>query len=263
MPPPRLVALFGLACVAATGGPQAELPSVTDILEHVRVASGTRPDSFRETTEQSSSGLARHTVLVESGADFREDTDEGPFHTERGRFGGQAWRQNRNGETILQAPDPGLVAPESTVDVVQRIASPVDGFVVSSFDAHGYGTRRYVEAATWHVVREDVVRASGTRVTQYDDFRTIDGYTLAFHTTSTDGHPENDREKRVTAFGAATVTPGEIAIPPSRRSFVEFPAGTRTVVLPVGKPHRAEETVLSWYGRSITSGARPIFDLTI
>jgi predicted aspartyl protease len=214
-----------------------DVPSAAALLERVRAAEGTPLASYREVTDATSEGLSVRSVSLHAGSDYVTTRDEGPFHLASGSYHGHRWRQNANGETIPLEPDPGLVAPESYGAVVTRISKPVDGYLVSSLNARGYGTLRYVEAGTWHVVRRDVIGATGTRVTTYDDFRTVAGYTVPFHWTVTDGHPEDDAEFRETELIPLTVTEAELAIPKSRRALVEFPAGTTSISLPVSEKH--------------------------
>jgi hypothetical protein len=224
---------LALALTALSVRAQERLPTPAELKAHVEAARGTQPVSSREVDETRQGGLVVHSVLVTAGDDYREDEVNGPVDTSSGRFGGQRWRQNANGQTVLEQPDPGEVAPERRVASVSRIATPVDGYVLSNLDAHGLGTKRYIEAATWHVVREDDIRVSMTRVTTYDDFRTVAGYTQAFHQKMTDGHPENDLETRIVSFDPAPVPRSAVAIPDTRRVLVEFPAGKTSVMLPV------------------------------
>ena len=231
-----LFCVFALACgdPAAAAVPGAVTVTADAVLAHVRAASGSVPHAYREVVDATESGSVTRIVTVRAGDDVRETFDQGPLHAERGTVGGQAWSQNDNGETVLERlpEDTGTdaAAPASSV---ARVATPVDGYVLSSVDASGYATRRYVDRTTWRVLRSEEERASGMRVTMYDYFRTVDGYTLPFHAVESDGHPEDDVDRRVVAFGAATVAPADVAIPPSRTSFVAFPPGKAIVQLPV------------------------------
>ena len=227
-----LFARSALPAVAADA-----LPTVDEIQAHVRAAAGPRVPNYREVTDATAHGIATHSVSIHSGRDYRTDVDAGPLHTAHGSVGGQSWHQNENGETVLTAADPGFAVPDTFVGTVARIASPVSGYVASSSDPRGVGYKRYVDAATWHVVRIDAVRPSGTTVTTYDDFRTVDGSTRPYHLSSTDGHAENDVDSHVTSFAAEPVDHNALAVPKARRTFVEFPAGTSVVDLPAREVH--------------------------
>jgi hypothetical protein len=230
----RPFALLLAACFVASGLPAFAdaLPTPAELEAHIAAATGTALPASREIVDTTQGGGVDRSVTVTAGKDYREDEGDGPVHEAYGTYRGQKWRQDANGQTILMQPDPGNEAPDPKVATVARIATPVDGYLLSSLDAHGFGTKRYVEAASWHVVREDEIRPSRTQITTYDDFRTVAGFTEAFHSKSSDGHPENDTESRVVDLKPAIVTPADVAIPGSRRILVQFPAGKSVVVLP-------------------------------
>ncbi len=237
--------LFTMSLVASAFPARAAdtLPTASEIEAKVRAATGPAIPSYREVVDSTGGGVATRAVTMRSGRDYREDIDDGPLHTARGSFGGQAWRQNENGETILMQadlgeadsgePDLGEADPDATTKTVAPIASPVNGYVISSLDVRGEGVKCYVDGATWHVVRVDSVRLSETTVTTYDDFRTVAGHTTAFHFASSDGHPENDVDSHVSELQPEAVDRSALAVPKSRRILVEFPAGKTTVELPV------------------------------
>ena len=228
-----LVAWLALPAGARAGDAAGSaLPSVEEVLAHVKAAKGTAPPAYREIDDVVRGGVAEHVTLVRSGNDYRETYESRAILTANGSYHGQAWRQNANGQTILEQPEPGLATRERFDRSIARIAQPVDGFVIVEVNPRGYGTKRYVEAATWHVVRLERVTAAATTVTTYDDFRTIGGYTLPFHSVSRDGHPENDRDERTTSFEPLAAAAADVTIPPPRRALVPFPAGVTTVRLP-------------------------------
>jgi predicted aspartyl protease len=146
---------------------------------------------------------------------------------------GQRWHQNANGQTVMDQPDPGVATADKATTTLAAVATPVNGYVLATLNKRGEGTKEYVEAATWHVVRRDVISAAGTTTYTYDDFRTSAGTTGAWHWTSSDGHPENDNEERVESDDAGPVVEAELAIPSSRRELVEFPAGKTSVSVPL------------------------------
>jgi hypothetical protein len=210
-----------------------DLPDAAAILAHVRAATGPDVPAYHETIDETSTGLVEHVVVAHAGGDERRESDVGALHAASGISGGRRWRQNFNGETIFESPDPGVAKTDAFVATVERTADPPDGYVLSSLDARGYGTKRYVDSATWRVVRSESIRAAATTIARYDDFRTVAGRTFAFEESIDDGRAEDARVVRVTRFDAGAVAPREVAIPGSRRTFVEFPLGTTTVDLPV------------------------------
>jgi predicted aspartyl protease len=209
-----------------------EVPTVAAIRAHVEAAVGPEPASYREVVDTAEAGGSDRTVTIYRGDDYLETDEQGPAKTANGRYHGQRWRQNENGETILEPPDPTKASVDSYAESVERISTPVDGYVLSSLDVEGHGTKEYVDRATWRIVREDDIRAAQTTVTLYDDFRTVAGYTFAALESSTDGVAVDSMESHVDIV-PLSLTDRDLAIPASSASFVEFPAGKKVVVLPV------------------------------
>jgi len=209
-----------------------ELPTAAAIRAHIEAAVGTEPASYREVVDETEGGERNRTITLYRGDDYLETEEQGPAKTSYGRYHGQRWRQNENGETILEPPDPTKASVDSYAESVERISAPVDGYVLSSLDLEGHGTKEYVDKATWRVVREDDIRAAQTTVTLYDDFRTVAGYTFAAHESSSDGVAVDSTDSHVDIV-PVPLTDSDLAIPASSASFVEFPAGKKVVVLPV------------------------------
>ncbi|MFY9779195.1 MAG: aspartyl protease family protein [Candidatus Baltobacteraceae bacterium] len=228
-----LVALvFSLAAGASPVRADEEL-GVAVIRHRILAANGARPATERVTVAYDAFGLHGTRTTFRSGDDFREVENDGPFTTERGSLKGQAWHQNANGQTVLDQPDPGLEAREKLTPALGAISRPVRGYVISTLDARGLGTKEYVDEDSWRIVRRDVITAAATTTYTYDDFRTVDGYTQAWHWTTRDGHPENDGDYRIERYDADPVSEADLAIPPARRNLVEFPPGVTAVPLPV------------------------------
>jgi predicted aspartyl protease len=209
-----------------------DLPTAAAIRAHVEAAKGPALASYRETIDEIRGGERYHTVSLHRGGDDRETIETGPARTSSGSYRGQRWRQNENGETILEGPESTAIDEITYTDSVERITDPVDGYLVASIDSAGNGTKQYVEASTWRVVRRDTIRATGTTITRYDDFRTIAGRTFASHVTIDDGTPENASDSRID-LEPGVIADSELAIPTTSQSFVEFPAGKSVVDLPV------------------------------
>jgi hypothetical protein len=213
-----------------------ELPTAAAIRAHVAAAAGPEPASYRETVDEVQGGERDRTVTIYRGDDYFETDEQGPAKTAYGEYHGQRWRQNENGETILEPRDPSKASADEYGETVTRISTPVDGYVLSSLDAGGLGTKEYVDRSTWRIVREDDIRAAQTTVTLYDDFRTVAGHTFAAHESSSDGIPLDSTDSRVD-IEAIAFTDRDLAIPASSASFVEFPAGKNVVDLPVHLDH--------------------------
>jgi predicted aspartyl protease len=208
------------------------MPTAAEIRAHIEAAAGPEPASYRETIDEVEGGERDRTITIYRGDDYLETDEQGRVKTAYGRYRGQRWRQNENGETILEPPNSSKASADTYGETVERISTPVDGYVLSSLDIEGHGTKEYVDRATWRVVREDVIRAADTTVTLYDDFRTVAGHTFAAHETSSDGVAIDNTDSRID-IQPLTLTDADLAIPASSGSFVEFPAGKTVVDLPV------------------------------
>lgn len=177
-------------------------------------------------------GVAGKRVIVRDGSDERTDVTYGPLMAASGVYHKQAWHQNENGETVLEQPEPGNATRETTTTTVTHVSVPFDAYVIATLNAVGDGFKEYIDPRSYHIVRYERIRPTGTSVTAYDDFRTVDGYTRSWHWTQRDGHSENDADYRVTQDDPSIAAPN-LTIPDSRREFVEFPAGKTSVDLPV------------------------------
>ena len=82
-----------------------------------------------------------------------------------------------------------------------------------------------------------MIGASGTVVTRYDDVRAEAGRTFAHHWITENAYSRTTHESRVTAYDAGAVADDEVAMPPSRRALVTFPAGVTSVALPAKFGH--------------------------
>jgi hypothetical protein len=237
----RLTALligFVFSCAAAQAAAVAAVPDAATITANVEKAAGQPLATETQVTAFSANGLQGSEVYRTSGNDWRETTRHGPFEYATGEVNGQSWLQNENGETVLDGPAGGRPATEQaapdpkTVDV-QRISAPLDAFVLSVLNVRGNGTKDYVDPQTWHIVRRDFVAATETTTCLYDDFRSTAGSVQAWHWTCRDGLPVDDEEYRIVSDDPGPVDPKTLAIPPSRRNLVQFPAGKTSVMLPV------------------------------
>src|SRR5271156_370254 len=231
----RIVALGSallFLCAESISG-SAPVPDLATIRANVARAEGTKPVNERLETIVVSNGVKADAVELRDGADEREDSTLGPFSFARGVYGGQHWFRNENGETAYVQPDPGKAKPDALTTTVKHVATPLDAYVIAELNADGYGTKEYIDPVTWRLVRRDYVTASETTTIQYDDFRTTAGYTRACHWTSRDGLRVDDADSNIVSDTVGEVKKSDLAIPPSLRNLVEFPAGKSTVALPV------------------------------
>lgn len=231
------------------------IPTATQSEDHIKAARGADWPQRRVTTASMQGGVTSVVTVLRRGDDYVARDGEGPLETQHGSYQGQRWHQDENGVTVLSEPDPGNERPVTYASRVRAITTPVVGYVIETFDPQGYGERRYVDGATWRVVRMDDVERSATTTTLYDDFRTLSGRTYAWHWSSSDGHAEDALDSRITADAPGPVSDDELKIPDFRRNLFSIPAGVDHVDIPA---HFEGESV---YVRS-TVGTRKL-DLTL
>lgn len=222
-----VLAMLGNGPVSAEGLPTAEM-----IRKKIAAAAGTPPKKMTMVVTYDRHGTRGRRTSFRIGDDARSTIEEAPFAYQYGEFEKQAWHQNENGQTVLDQADPGLAKADTMTTTIVPIVVPVVGYLISSLNSAGFGSREYVEAATSHVVRADEVGPSETTTRTYDDFRTVDGETRAWHWNVRDGHVENDGEFRVVSIAYDTRAT-DVEIPQPRRPLVQFPAGVSTLALPV------------------------------
>ncbi|MBD5657070.1 MAG: aspartyl protease family protein [Candidatus Eremiobacteraeota bacterium] len=235
----RFVFAMLYLCFAITMAPAMadDGMTVAQIREHIRIAEGPPLANYRETGDTVLPATRKHAVIAYLQDDYRETVTEGPVTTSSGEYHEKRWHQNANGELLPDAPDPTNAEGGIVVTTSRRITEPIDGYLLSSLDPLGRGTKRYVAAGSWNVVREDRIRAATTTITTYDDFRKVAGHTFAFHVTSKDGRPEDDEDVRLADVSVGGVTDADVTIPMPSRQLVEFPAGKTVVQLPAREDH--------------------------
>lgn len=229
----RFVMLVVWFAFLGSGSVSADaLPTVEMLRRQVAAAAGTplKKMTMVETYERHGSHGRR--TSFRSGDDKRTVVEEAPFTYATGEFGKQVWHQNVNGQTVLDQPEAGRATTDKITTTVAPIVDPVFGYVISSLNRAGYGSREYVEAATSRVVRVDDIEAAQTTTRAFDDFRTVGGETRSWHWTVRDGHVENDAEYRVVSI-VPDARPSDVEIAPPRRELVKFPPGVSEVALPV------------------------------
>ena len=221
-----------VAPVRATALDLPGLPDAAALRALVAAAEGPTPESERLVETYNVGGLIGRTVVVRHSANERSDDVYGALRTSAGIYNGLRWHQNANGETVLEQPDPGRVVVEPAKTSVSLGGKPASDYVIAELDAHGYGTRQYVDMQTYRITRDERVAPGHTIVTTYDDFRTVEGRTRAWHWTIRDGRSEDDADYRIVSADLH-VDEAKLRIPPSRRILVEFPSGKTAVDLPV------------------------------
>jgi len=251
-------AVASIVCPAAASARSLEDPpsglhsaaaTLADVLTHYDTSEGDRRFHTRIAVWRvSEHGLNGTYVETTSGEDYRATLTLGPLVTSNGRWHGQSWRQDENGLTVFtqdihqktaiseKAIDYALdhpKAPGDGVELVGEVSDPTDAYVVRVYPRGGRLVWLFFDAASGLIDREEDVVAERRTVTQYGDYRAIDGEMQAWHRTTSDGHPNNDEEWTLQSLrNDVPVSPSDIAIPPDRRVLVEFPSGEQQVRLP-------------------------------
>jgi clan AA aspartic protease (TIGR02281 family) len=232
----RIAALAAAALLVPAASPALSadtLPDVAAIREKIRAASGPRATSYHETDETVRSNgvtIVEHDFV--RGDDHRYTFDAGRFHTEIGHYKLDDWHMNDNGQVVIDEPDPGKATAEPLKTTVSAIHSPVEGYAISTLNAHGHGRKEYVDGSAWRVVRVDVLTLNGTIVTTYDDVRLDHGRTFAHHVHVENGYAHTTSDLRITEYTPQDVPEREVEIPNPRRALVEFGPGGSPVELP-------------------------------
>lgn len=225
--------VFASPLLGAPSAAAEPVPDAAAIRARVRAAVGDLPEAYRETDETTTS---TGTTTVEHdyrrGRDLRFTFDTGRFHTERGIFQAAAWHMNDNGQVVMDQPDPGQAAPEHLTTTVTAIHAPVEGYLIATLNARGYGVKEYVDGTAWQYVRRERIGGTGTIVLTYDDVRADHGRTFAHHVHVENGVARTTSDLRIVEYAPGDVDASEVAIPKPRRALVEFPPGAASAELP-------------------------------
>jgi len=216
-----------------------EAMNETTLQERVVAATGKPPASYVETWRiTTSNGREYATRTFHRGLDYGTDGN--------GRFEGRVWDQDANGLTTIHEPPSGLERPDARKVSIVRVSQPFDAWKYEVLNAGGTGTIEYVDAKTYRVLRDDEITHNGTVETDYDDFRTFGGFTVAAHKRIEDQVSGVLTQSRLVSLEIRAVTDAELAIPASRQ-FVTFPAGQTQVDLPA-EFIDSHDTQMSYFG---------------
>lgn len=219
--------------------------SLTEVLNAARTAAGTHPASPREISEKwtvKTNDLSGTETYLELGDDYRSDSNVGKLHSAEGRVHGKSWHQNYNGyvvvetgvhrrdETNTSALAHALQGNVAGVSVIGEVADP-PAYVVKVAPADGRVEYRFYDKNTHLLVRTERAVEGQRVVTVYDDFRTTDGVTRAWHIRRGDGRPYNDEDSRLESLDQTTpIDPARFEIPQDVRA--PFSPPGRRVKLP-------------------------------
>lgn len=232
----RLLAALAFASLAFAGALPAPADQSLDaaaVRAKIEAATGPQPNSYREVDETT---YADGTTTVEhdyvSHDDHRYVYDSGPLHTESGISKGDFWYMNDNGQVIIREAARAGGPRERPPETVSAFHTPYEGYVLARIDSSGHGTKAYVDAASWQIVRVENITADGTTVETYDDVHADHGRTFAHHIHVDDQAARVVSDMHVTSYLPGGVWSTDVAVPNPRRALVTFPSGTTSVQLP-------------------------------
>jgi predicted aspartyl protease len=233
-----ILAAVVLGTVVRAGAATDPVPDTFAINAKVEGQLGTYSPDYRLVVQGvQSNGVTWKETRSFRGQDFRVDRRTDIAETQQGRYKGDAWHQTLNGFTIVHdhaGADAGsdlLFASQIVPGTVTRTNAP-DGYRISALNPAGYGTVQYVDAQTWRVTRVEVKDAAGVSTTTYGPLVTIGNRKFPGYAQLHDAESKIDTRVTVLSYQPGVIAEGDVAIPPDRRSVVEFPPGVDTVTLP-------------------------------
>jgi hypothetical protein len=192
-----------------------------------------RPKSEIVDSTITSAGLSGTQHEERRGADRIETTVLGPFTTLRGSLGGKAWHQTENGATVLDEPEPSQSTPPERPRTLARVEHPRALVIVTSTLANGTIRETSYDASDLTIVREKTTRGGHTSTIEYDDFRPWSGgKRRAWHARGSDDRGNAYSETITRDQIGVAIPDADLAIPPDRRTLVEFPQGVNQLILP-------------------------------
>jgi Aspartyl protease len=228
-----------------TGPPPGIQPTsatLADVLAANAKAEGKPLDAFATRVlewsfrDSGSDGVER---TIWRGADYKTTDTFGPVIMQEGRLNGLGWRENYNGQTVLQwGLHPEEMAfeqalrlarggsPGDFVKLLGEVQEPVAAYVVSVAAPTGRPTWLLFDKSTGQLVQQQELMEGIRWTTTYADFRSEYGATFAHAQKVTNGEPADDQEYKLTSFRVnVPVEASALAIPREHQNRVEFPAG--------------------------------------
>ena len=160
------------------------------------------------------SGLSGSEHLERSGTDYHSRIVTSAYTEEFGQSGDQRWHRDRNGNTspTSDLDDASFIAvrvledaadPKNDVTVAGQTTGEKPAYVLQvKRPDYGHPEWIYYDIASGNVVRVERVVGSDRIVSNYDDFRTVDGVTQPWHIHDAWWDRALDDDWRVTSFHA-------------------------------------------------------------
>lgn len=223
---------------------------LADILAaHVK-AVGALPAGAKDTVAEhwafTDSGLAGTEDLQRAGTDYHSRIVAGPFVDEFGQYGSTRWHKDPNGFTssTTEIDERSFYAnrvvedaadPKNDVTVLGETGAPRPAYVLQ-VKREGYKHPEFVfyDKVSAQVVRIESVAGKRRLVATYDDFRTTDGISRAWHVHDTDGRPQLDDDWRLETLQYGAATPDQaFQMPPNTpkisQATAKMPLPARTI----------------------------------
>jgi hypothetical protein len=191
------------------------------------------PGSYAIVTHSHVGGLDSTSTMYTDGNNVITHDVAGPFTSAYGTYGQQDWEQDENGIVTLdtdfhERANPNARAldnPEDPASHVTLLGVTQTSPAIYAIDVNPvngehqilyYSTDTFLLARsiTWEKDRLE-------HVATFDDYRNVFGSMRAFHTTYSDGRPDNDTDTKIVSFA-----PVKAAIDfhiPANRSILTFP----------------------------------------
>ena len=182
-------------------------------------------NTVRETWSFTDTGLSGTEDLARSGTDYHSVIRTAAFTQEYGQAGDKRWHRGPNGfvnattdrdeeSFFALRVDEDAADPKNDVTVAGQSADPA-AYVLK---IHVTGSRHpewaFYDKATGNLVRFEYAVSRGRVATAFDDFRTVDGITQAWHVHDSWWDRALDDDYRLTAFHAGmAIPPAEFAQP--------------------------------------------------
>jgi hypothetical protein len=210
-------------------------PSVDELLAKARAAVGgsAATTGEREVWDIVDGPFHGTAVTLRRGKDRITTETFGSIVFAAGTLNGRGWYQNENGYTIVArgelTDDPGTTIVSQTVS---RVSRPGDYDALHTIYANGNESWRYYDPQTFLLMRAERTYAGKRSFAAYEDYRADATGTMRARHVVRGSEGRADREETMRSDVVAPFGDTELAIPPNRRTLVEFPAGARSVRLP-------------------------------
>jgi len=230
-----VVAATSLAIAADKPDPVLDAPpaglvpataKLSVVLAKHDASNGVEPKSLTEDWTYVDTGLHGIEHLVRSGTDYHSKIKNDAQTDEYGQVGGVRWHKDTDGFTTPNTGTEGASFfvlrmnedasdPKNDVELAGQTAGASPAYVVKvTVPAAKHPEWIFFDASTYRIVRIERVLGKHRVSSTFDDFRTTDGVTQAWHVHDSYWVPEYDDDFRMTSFKAGgAVAPSEFAAP--------------------------------------------------